>query len=99
MSRAIAERLWGGRPGSSHHRRGRATERPAAVVVRPCAERLEGRTLLSAVNGPILFDSGGDIYAINPDGSGQVNLTNSSLFELAAAASPDGATIAFSDTA
>ena len=47
-------------------------------------------------NGKIAFQRGGDIWTMNPDGTDQVNLTNSSTFEADPAWSPDGAKIAYS---
>jgi Tol biopolymer transport system component len=46
-------------------------------------------------NGKIAFVRGGDIWTINPDGTGALNLTNSAETEDAPAWSPDGGRIAF----
>jgi TolB protein len=63
-------------------------------------DRLEGRRIaISAVNGKIAFESQRDgnaeIYVMNPDGSGETNLTNNPAFDTTPAWSPDGARIAF----
>ena len=49
----------------------------------------------SAVNGRIAFVSGGEIYVMNADGSGQTNLTNNTAWDSSPAWSPDGSKIAF----
>jgi uncharacterized repeat protein (TIGR01451 family) len=46
-------------------------------------------------NGKIAFVRAGDIWTMNPDGTGQVNLTNSDANESSPAWSPDGNKIAF----
>jgi Tol biopolymer transport system component len=43
----------------------------------------------------LAFDSDGDIFKMNPDGSGVVNLTHSDSFDADAGWSPDGKKIAF----
>jgi TolB protein len=48
-------------------------------------------------NGKIAFVRGGDIWTMNPDGSGQMNLTNSAATESSPIWSADGTKIAFSD--
>ena len=48
-------------------------------------------------NGKIAFERSGDIWTMNADGSGQVNLTNTSAPELDPAWSPDGSKIVFKD--
>ena len=45
--------------------------------------------------GPDAFDANGDLFASNPDGSGQVQLTSGPEFDDRAAYSPDGTLIAF----
>ena len=45
--------------------------------------------------GLIAFDANGDLFASNPDGSGQVQLTSGPEFDEQAAYSPDGMLIAF----
>jgi dipeptidyl aminopeptidase/acylaminoacyl peptidase len=47
-------------------------------------------------NGKIAFERGHDIWSMNPDGTGQVNLTNTGAFETDPAWSPDGTKVAFS---
>ena len=47
-------------------------------------------------NGKIAFVRGSDIWVMNADGSGQVNLTNSPDYENQPVWSPDGARLAFS---
>jgi Tol biopolymer transport system component len=47
-------------------------------------------------NGKIAFQRGGDVWVVNADGSGQVNLTNSASTEGDPSWSPDGTRIAFS---
>jgi Tol biopolymer transport system component len=49
-----------------------------------------------ALNGKILFNSGGDIWTVNPDGSGPSNLTTSPDNETCDSFSPDGGRITFS---
>jgi hypothetical protein len=48
-------------------------------------------------NGKIAFERGGEIWTMNPDGSGQVNLTNTSANERDPNWSPDGSKIVFKD--
>src|SRR3954447_22172523 len=48
-------------------------------------------------NGKIAFARGGDIWTMNPDGSGQVNLTNDASTQGSPAWSPDGTRIAFEE--
>ena len=48
-------------------------------------------------NGKIAFERAGDIWTMNPDGSGQVNLTNTSATEHDPNWSPDGSKIVFKD--
>ena len=50
-------------------------------------------------NGKIAFVRDGDIWTMNPDGTGQVNLTNSAADEQNPAWSPDGNWIAFDSNA
>ena len=45
-------------------------------------------------NGKIAFERGGDIWTVNPDGTGEANLTNSPATESNPAWSPDGNLIA-----
>jgi Tol biopolymer transport system component len=64
------------------------------------ADRLEERRIaVSAVNGKIAFVSGrdgnGEVYVMNPDGTGETNLTNNPSFDATPAWSPDGSRIAF----
>src|SRR4051794_20022612 len=49
-------------------------------------------------NGKIAFVRGGDIWTMNPDGGGQVNLTNSTGRETDPAWSADGTRIVFVDS-
>ncbi len=46
-------------------------------------------------NGKIAFQRGDDIWTMNPDGTAQVNLTNTAVAENNPAWSPDGTKIAF----
>ena len=51
-------------------------------------------------NGKIAFSAGGDIYTVNPDGTGLTNLTNDTVPEARLPSwSPDATKIAFSATA
>lgn len=52
----------------------------------------------SQVGGRIVFDSGGEIYTVNPDGSGLYQLTHDgpSAHDRQPALSPDGSLVAFS---
>jgi WD40 repeat protein len=50
-------------------------------------------------NGKIAFVRGGDIWAMNPDGTGQANLTSSAATDSAPDWSPDGQKIAFTSYA
>src|SRR3990172_8944581 len=55
-----------------------------------------------AAGGVIAFESDrtgdGDIWVMNPDGSGQTNLTNNPDDDIVASWSPDGRQIAFTST-
>jgi dipeptidyl aminopeptidase/acylaminoacyl peptidase len=52
---------------------------------------------IPGVNGRIAFSSGGDIYSVNPDGSGLTNVTNGAVPEARMPSwSPDADRIAFS---
>ncbi len=57
------------------------------------------RAAFPGLNGKIAFETGRDgnseIYSMNPDGSGQTNLTNNSTVDVNPAWSPDGTKIAF----
>ena len=59
-----------------------------------------GNAAFSGANGKIAFESHRDgnpeIYVMNPDGTGQTNLTSNTASDGAPAWSPDGRTIAFS---
>jgi Tol biopolymer transport system component len=46
-------------------------------------------------NGKIAFGHANDIYTINPDGTGETNVTNDPAYDLQPAWSPDGKKIAF----
>src|SRR3954471_13873083 len=48
-------------------------------------------------NGKIAFSRGGDIWTMNPDGSGQLNLTNDATTQGSPSWSPDGTRIAFDE--
>ena len=48
-------------------------------------------------NGRIAFERGGDIWTMNPDGTDQVNLTNTAATEIDPNWSPDGSKIIFKD--
>src|SRR4051812_31591704 len=89
MGIRIAERLWDRTSvrvrGARQQIRRRSGGRPAAL--RPCAEPLERRRLLSAavVNGEIPFqrqshvgqpDFDNEVYTMNPDGSGERSVSN-----------------------
>ena len=65
------------------------------------ADRLEMRRIaVSAVNGKIAFESQRDgnseIYVMNPDGTGETNLTDNPSIDTTPAWSPDGTKVAFS---
>src|SRR4051794_4803243 len=49
-------------------------------------------------NGKIAFTRGDDVWTMNPDGTGQVNLTNDPAFDGEPAWSPDSTRIAFTST-
>jgi hypothetical protein len=64
----------------------------AAALLLPAAANAN----FPGTNGPIAFSFEGDIWRMQPDGTGRVNITNSdSISENAPAVSPDGASIAF----
>src|SRR5688500_7321472 len=74
-----------------------------ALVVATCG-RLQDSPLgpeirqplaLSGHDNKILFERAADIFVMNADGSGQINLTNSTRNELHPVWSPDGTKIAF----
>ena len=53
------------------------------------------RVAVSADNGKIAFARDGEIYVMNPDGTGQTNITNNSVTDREPAWSPDATRIAF----
>jgi WD40 repeat protein len=57
------------------------------------------RQTFPGLNGKMVFAQGGDIWTVNPDGTGQTNLTASPETEFGPAPAPDGAHIAFFRTA
>ncbi len=76
-----------------------ATLVAAVGTIQPAVARPEGKPASGPENGRIAFVSGRDgqaeIYAMNPDGSGPVNLTNSLADDINPAWSPDGTEIVF----
>ena len=49
-------------------------------------------------NGKIAFSRAGDIWTMNPDGTGPLNLTNDAAMQGSPAWSPDGGRIAFEES-
>src|SRR5207249_11725592 len=52
-------------------------------------------SVFPAANGKIGYTTGGDIWTINPDGTGNANITNSAITESCALWAPNGGKIAF----
>src|SRR5438876_1142669 len=65
------------------------------VVLVLLALAARAQATFPGANGKIAFVRGGDVWAMNPDGTGQLNLTNDSARQGAPSWSPDGARIAF----
>ena len=70
-----------------------------ALVVASVTLVPAGRAAFPGANGKIAFETNRDgnfeIYSMNPDGSGQTNLTNNPADDTIPAWSPDGTKIAF----
>jgi WD40 repeat protein len=67
-----------------------------AVLVVGALLPASAQAAFPGANGKIAFQRGDDIWTMNPDGSNQVNLTNSAAAERDPAWSPNGTQIAFS---
>jgi Tol biopolymer transport system component len=74
----------------------------ALLVLGSCLMLLASRTEATPINGKIAFESNRDgnteIYVMNPDGSGQVNISNNPFGDLNPSWSDNGARIAFVST-
>src|SRR2546423_2035843 len=66
-----------------------ATVLSVLVLVAPAHAALPG------ANGKIAFTSGGDIWTVEPDGTGATDLTNSAAYDKDPSWSQDGSKIAF----
>jgi uncharacterized repeat protein (TIGR01451 family) len=66
-----------------------------AVLLATLLVPASSQAAFPGANGKIAFVRSGDIWTMNPDGTGQVNLTNSAVSESNPAWSPDGNRIAF----
>src|SRR6185436_3461991 len=64
----------------------------AAMALAPAAQ-----ATFPGGNGKIAFARSGDIWTMNPDGTGQVNLTNDAVVQSSPAWSADGNRIAFDE--
>jgi WD40-like Beta Propeller Repeat len=66
------------------------------VCLAALAQAVPAHATFPGANGRIAFVRSGDIWTMNPDGSGQVNLTSDAATQEMPSWSPDGARIAYS---
>jgi hypothetical protein len=67
----------------------------AATVAACLLAPAPAQATFPGANGKIAFQSGGDIWTMNPDGSNQVNLTSDATAQGSPSWSPDGTRIAY----